>query len=98
VDGLLYALGQDWMWYKDAHDGNELRYGRTESGPPYYHTYLMTSWLPQVIALSMEMGNYKTDELVGYERRLMQAKYLDGDPQGRVMAQQFLEGIGRGKP
>ncbi len=98
VDGLLYALGQDWMWFKGAHDENELRYGKTEGGPRYYHTYMVTPWLPQVIRLSTEMGNYKTDELVGYERRLMQAKYLDEDPRGRVIAQQFLDEIGRGKP
>ena len=45
VDGLLYALGQDWMWYVDGHDANELRYAgkggraRTRTGLAGCFTY-----------------------------------------------------------
>jgi hypothetical protein len=98
VDGLLYAMGQDWMWTPGARDGNELRYARTEDGPQWYHTLMMTSWLPHVIRLAREIGDYRVDELVGVETRLMKAQYLQEEPQGVKMAQDFLDGIARGKP
>jgi hypothetical protein len=98
VDGLLYAFGQDWMWYGDAHDENELRYAGKRGGPRSYHTYMMTAWLPEVIRSAVTMKNYRVDELVAYERRLMKAKFLEDDSSSLKLAQDFLESTGRGTP
>jgi len=98
VDGLSYALGQDWMWYGAAHDENELRYSKTSDGPQVYPTRMMTAWLPAVIRLALTIDNYRADELLAYERRLMQAKYLQEDPAAVKIAQDFLAGLGREEP
>lgn len=98
VDGLLYAFGQDWMWYAEAHDENELRYAGKRGGPRGYHTYMMTAWLPEVIRSAIAMGNYRVDELVACERRLMKAKFLQDDSASLELAEDSLDGIGRGTP
>jgi hypothetical protein len=95
VDGLLYALGQDWMWFGADHDENELRYARIGGGPRSYHTYMMTAWLPAVIRLAMEIDDYRTDDLLRYEHRLMLAKYLEQEPEALDTAKQFLASLGR---
>jgi len=93
VDGLLYALGQDWMWYAEAHDENELRYAGKRGGPRGYHTYMMTAWLPEIIRSAITMQNYRLDELIEYERRLMKAKFLQNDESKLKFAEEFLASI-----
>ena len=96
VDGLLYALGQDWMWYADAHDPNELRYAAKLGGPRGYHSYMVTAWMPDVIRSAIALDNYRVDELVTYYQRMMKAKYLEGDEEVLKPADEFLRSIGRG--
>jgi hypothetical protein len=96
VDGLLYALGQDWMWHVDGHDPNELRYGKTEGGPASYHGYMVTAWMPEVIRSAVALDSYRVDELVGYYRRMTQARFLATDTEAQQAAKAFLASIGRG--
>jgi hypothetical protein len=96
VDGLLYALGQDWMWYGDAQDANELRYGAKQGGPRSYHSYMVSAWMPQVMRTAMAMDNYKVDALVGHYRRMVQARFLETDQATLRAANDFLQSIGRG--
>lgn len=96
VDGLLYALGQAWMWYGDAHDPNELRYGGKRGGPRSYHGYMLTAWMPEIIRTALLMDNYRVDELLAYYNRMMQARYLADDPKTLSAARDFLRSIGRG--
>jgi len=96
VDGLLYALGQDWMWYGDAHDANELRYAARQGGPRSYHSFMVSAWMPRVIRTAQAMDNYKVDPLVAYYRRIMQAQFLQSDEATLKAADDFLQSIGRG--
>jgi len=97
VDGLLYALSQDWMWYADTHDANELRYGRSRGGPRDYHGYMVTAWMPEVIRTAIALDNYRLDDLVAAYRRMTRARYLENDERTRAFANDFLQSIGRGE-
>ncbi|MGQ9733033.1 MAG: hypothetical protein ACUVX8_17380 [Candidatus Zipacnadales bacterium] len=97
VEGLLYALEQDWMWYADAHDPNELRYAARRGGPRSYHSYMLTAWMPQVIRTAIALDNYRVDELVSYYKRMMQAKFLQDNDNAKTLqtAHEFLKSIGQ---
>ena len=96
VDGLLYAMGQEWMWYGDEHDKDELRYARLQGGRRDYHSYMATAWLPAIIRPAIEFGDYRVDELLAYQQRLMQAKFMQSAEKEKKIVSDFLESIGRG--
>ena len=96
VDGLLYALEQDWMWYADEHDANELRYAAKRGGPRGYHGYMITAWMPEVIRSAIALDGYRVDDLVRFYRRMMQARYLEGNDTVLKQGNDFLDSIGQG--
>jgi hypothetical protein len=79
LDGLDYAIRQDWMWHQ--RDVNELRYAKdSEEGPRDYHYFMLTAWVPRVAVLSLELAHDHTEMLLALERRLLEAEFLRQDP------------------
>ncbi|MFW6438351.1 MAG: hypothetical protein ACOCZ7_04980, partial [Armatimonadota bacterium] len=75
VDGLLWAFAQDGAW--TDYDENHLEYALATGGPAGYHVHMVGSWLPRVIRIADEIGGYRMDELLSYERRMTRAKILE---------------------
>ena len=78
VDGLLWGLAQDRAW--TDYDQNHVEYALATGGPAGYHVYCVGSWLPRIIRVSDEIGGYRLDELLEYERRMTQAKIMEDHP------------------
>jgi hypothetical protein len=96
VEGLLWVLGQEEMWCggPQGHDPNEVKYGLKEGGPQGYHLYLVSSWLPRVLRASHALGGYRLDELVHYQQRLMQARFLQGQEDILNLGREALREVG----
>ncbi len=77
LDGLDYAVSQDWMWTPE--DPNELRYARAFGGPRSYHFFMLLVWVPHLARLSVELAPERTRGLLALMDRLMVARFIAED-------------------
>jgi hypothetical protein len=92
VDGTLWAMAQDFMW--TPWDKNEVVYGGKSGGPQGYARYMVSAWLPQVLHLDVELGlEHRLDELLALQRRMMQARYVQADPETVRYGQEALDWV-----
>ncbi len=92
IDGLLYAMNERWMW--TSWDENEVLYGGKREGPRSYHQYMVSAWMPEVLRSNVELGiEYRLDELLAMEERMMQAKYTQENAKTLDLGQATLDWV-----
>ncbi len=92
IDGLLYAMGEPWMWQE--WDENEVAYAGAGGGKRGYSLYMVSSWMPTVLKVNVELGvEHRLDELVAMQKRMMKAEYTIANERFVNLGQECLDWV-----